>query len=102
MAASMALAGVAGCKAAPPEKIVPYVRPPEEILPGIPLYFATAMPLSGYAMGLIVESRKGRPIKVEGNPDHPASLGSTDVFAQASLLTLYDPERAQTLSQGGQ
>ena len=102
MAASMALAGVAGCKAAPPEKIVPYVRPPEEILPGVPLYFATAMPLSGYAMGLIVESHEGRPIKVEGNPDHPASLGSTDVFAQASLLTLYDPERAQTVTQSGQ
>jgi len=102
MAASMALAGVAGCKAEPPEKIVPYVRPPEEILPGMPLYFATAMPFSGYAVGLIVESHEGRPIKVEGNPDHPASLGATDVFAQASLLTLYDPERAQTVTQSGQ
>jgi len=102
MAASMALAGITGCKATPPEKIVPYVRPPEEVLPGVPLYFATAMPLSGYAMGLIVESREGRPIKAEGNPDHPASLGATDVFAQASLLTLYDPERAQTVTQTGQ
>src|SRR5215813_10029155 len=102
MAASMALAGVAGCKAAPPEKIVPYVRPPEEVLPGVPLYFATAMPLSGYAIGLIVESHEGRPTKAEGNPDHPASLGATDVFAQASILTLYDPERAQTVTQSGQ
>jgi Fe-S-cluster-containing dehydrogenase component len=102
MAASMALAGIAGCKAAPPEKIVPYVQPPEAILPGTPLYFATAMPSFGYAIGLIVESHEGRPIKVEGNPDHPASLGATDVFAQASLLTLYDPERAQTVSQSGQ
>jgi len=100
MAASMALA--AGCKAEPPEKIVPYVRPPEELLPGTPLYFATAIPASGYAIGLIVESHEGRPIKVEGNPDHPASLGATDVFAQASLLTLYDPERAQTVTHTGQ
>src|SRR5262245_12119022 len=102
MAASMALAGLTGCKAAPPEKIVPYVRPPEEIVPGVPLYFATAMPASGYAIGLIVESHEGRPTKVEGNPDHPASLGATDIFAQASLLTLYDPERAQTVTQSGQ
>lgn len=102
MAASMALAGLTGCKATPPEKIVPYVRAPEEILPGKPLYFATAMPMSGYALGLIVESHEGRPIKVEGNPDHPASLGATDPFAQASILTLYDPERAQTVTQAGQ
>src|SRR5438552_12855068 len=102
MAASMALAGVGGCKAEAPEKIVPYVRPPEEILPGMPLHFATAMPVSGYAIGLIVASHEGRPIKVEGNPDHPASLGATDVFAQASMLTLYDPERAQTVTQSGQ
>ena len=60
------------------------------------------MPSSGYGIGLIVESHEGRPIKIEGNPDHPASLGATDVFAQASLLTLYDPDRAQTISQNGQ
>ncbi len=102
MAASMALAGLTGCKSAPPEKIVPYVQAPEEILPGKPLYFATAMPMSGHVLGLIVASHEGRPIKVEGNPDHPASLGSTDAFAQASLLTLYDPERAQTVTRTGQ
>jgi molybdopterin-containing oxidoreductase family iron-sulfur binding subunit len=102
MAASMALASLTGCKAAPPEKIVPYVRAPEDILPGTPLYFATAMPAQGYGLGLIVESHEGRPIKVEGNPDHPSSLGATDAFAQASLLTLYDPDRAQTVTQAGQ
>src|SRR5262245_62587300 len=101
MAASMALAGISGCKAAPPEKIVPYVRPPEEVLPGVPLYFATAMPLSGYAIGLLVESHMGRPTKAEGNPDHPASLGATDVFGQASILSLYDPDRSQSVTNVG-
>src|SRR2546430_2740688 len=101
MAASMAMAGLTGCAAAPPEKIVPYVRAPEDLLPGKPMYFATSMQTPGYGMGLIVESHEGRPIKVEGNPDHPASLGSTDPFAQASLLTLYDPDRAQTVTQSG-
>src|SRR5262245_21426619 len=98
MAASMALAGLTGCKAEPPERIVPYVRAPEEVVPGRPLYFATAMPMSGYGFGLIVKSLEGRPIKAEGNPDHPASLGATDAFAQASILTLYDPDRAQTVT----
>jgi len=101
MAASMAFASLAGCAAAPPEKIVPYVRPPEELLPGIPMQYATSMPSSGYGIGLIVESNEGRPSKIEGNPDHPASLGATDIYAQASLLTLYDPDRTQTVSQNG-
>jgi molybdopterin-containing oxidoreductase family iron-sulfur binding subunit len=101
MAASMALASLTGCAAAPPEKIVPYVRPPEELLPGKPIRFATSMPSSGYGVGLVVESHEGRPIKIEGNREHPASLGATDIFAEASLLTLYDPDRAQTVSQNG-
>jgi Fe-S-cluster-containing dehydrogenase component len=101
MAASMAMAGLTGCAAAPPEKIVPYVRSPEDLLPGKPQFFSTAMPMAGYGMGLIVESHEGRPIKIEGNPDHPASLGATDVFAQASLLTLYDPDRSQTVTHAG-
>src|SRR5215475_15663473 len=86
MAASLALAGVEGCTPAAslPEKIVPYVQAPEQLLPGIPLHFATAMPLAGYGIGLIARSDEGRPVKVEGNPRHPASLGSTDIYAQAS------------------
>src|SRR5207253_9912881 len=59
----------------------------------------TAMPSSGYGIGLIVKSHEGRPTKIEGNPDHPASLGATDIFAQASLLSLYDPDRAQTITR---
>jgi len=101
-AASAALAGLAGCTKQPPEKIVPYVRQPEEIVPGKPLWFATSMPMGGYALPLLVESQMGRPIKVEGNPDHPASEGATDLFAQASLLDLYDPDRAQAITHFGQ
>ena len=92
MAASSALAGLTAC-APPREQIVPYVRPPEQVVPGKPLYFATAHVLSGFADGILVESQLGRPIKVEGTPQHPASLGGTDAFAQASVLTLYEPTR---------
>ena len=98
MAASLALAGLNACTRRPKETIVPYVRAPEEVVPGKPLFFATAMTLAGSAIGLLVESHEGRPTKVEGNPDHPASLGATDVFAQASVLTLYDPDRSQVLT----
>lgn len=102
MGASLALAGLTGCGDQPPQElIVPYVEAPEEIIPGKPLYFATAMSLSGIATGLLVESHMGRPIKVEGNPDHPASLGATDAFAQAAVLTLYDPDRSQAVTQQG-
>lgn len=101
MAASLAFASLTGCAAAPPEKIVPYVRPPEELLPGTPIVFATSMASTGYGLGLLVKSHEGRPIKIEGNPEHPASLGATDVFAQASILSLYDPDRSQTVSQSG-
>ena len=102
MSASLALAGlgVAGCTNQPREKIYPHVRAPEEIVPGKPLFYATAMPLGGFAQGVLVESHQGRPTKIEGNPDHPASLGSTDVFAQASILTLYDPDRSQVVQIG--
>jgi molybdopterin-containing oxidoreductase family iron-sulfur binding subunit len=103
MAASLALAGLSGCQLTEPqEKIVPYVNKPEQLVPGIPLFYATAMPLGGYATGLLVRSNEGRPTKVEGNPDHPASLGATDVFAQASILSLYDPDRSQTVTNAGQ
>ena len=81
MAASAALAGLAGCTKMPEQKIVPYVRPPEEIIPGRPLFYATSMTMGGVATGILVESNMGRPTKVEGNPLHPASLGATDIFA---------------------
>ena len=99
---SLALAGLTACTRQPAEKIVPYVRQPEEIVPGKPLFFATAMSLSGYATGLLVESHMGRPTKVEGNPLHPGSLGATDVFSQAALYGLYDPDRSQTVTYLGE
>lgn len=102
MGASLALAGAAACTRQPPESIVPYVRQPEEIIPGRPLLFATAMTLGGVATGLLVESHEGRPTKIEGNPLHPGSLGATDVFAQAAILGLYDPDRSQTLMSLGE
>jgi molybdopterin-containing oxidoreductase family iron-sulfur binding subunit len=102
MAASLALAGFSGCGRRPDETIVPYVKAPVGLTLGKPLYFATAMPMGGDAIGLLVESHEGRPTKVEGNPDHPGSLGGTDVFAQASVLNLYDPDRSQALTYLGQ
>jgi len=97
MGATLALAGVGGCAYQPPEKIVPYVEQPEVLVPGKPLYFATAFPHNGYGLGVLAESHMGRPVKLEGNPVHPASLGATNIFAQASLLGLYDPDRAQSV-----
>src|SRR5262249_34433552 len=79
-----------------------YVRAPEEIIPGKPLFFSTAMPLSGVATGVLVESHMGRPTKIEGNPGHPASLGATDSLTQASVLGLYDPDRSQTIMHFGE
>jgi molybdopterin-containing oxidoreductase family iron-sulfur binding subunit len=103
MGASLALAGVTACGARMPvEQIVPYVRQPEGVAPGQTLFYATATTHGGYAQGLLVESHEGRPTKVEGNPNHPASLGATDAFAQASVLTLYDPDRAQTVAYLGE
>ncbi len=95
LAASAALAGTA-CSGPPPEKIVPFARTPEEELPGKPLFYATSVTLSGYGMGVLVETNDGRPTKVEGNVLHPASLGATDMFAQAAVLQLWDPDRSQT------
>jgi molybdopterin-containing oxidoreductase family iron-sulfur binding subunit len=98
LGASAALAGASGCDILrrPEKKIVPYAKRPEEILPGIPNHYATAFPRGGYATGVVVKSSEGRPIKVEGNPDHSASGGATSVHAQASILGLYDPDRART------
>ena len=96
MAASLALAGAGGCLRQPDENIVPYVSQPEELVPGNALYFATAMNCGGFGKGVVVKSLMGRPIKVEGNPQHPDSLGATDIFGQGSILSLYDPDRSQT------
>jgi MoCo/4Fe-4S cofactor protein with predicted Tat translocation signal len=101
MGASLGLAGMTGCVKLPLEPIVPYVRQPENVIPGRPMYYATAMTLSGYANPLLVESHLGRPTKIEGNDQHPASMGGTDIFAQASLLGLYDPDRSQTVNSMG-
>jgi MoCo/4Fe-4S cofactor protein with predicted Tat translocation signal len=107
MGASLALAGLSGCVYQPPEKIVPYVKQPEEEVPGKALFFATAATLSGIATPLLARSNEGRPTKVEGNPDHPNNQNgnkndrgssATDIFAQASVLGLYDPDRSQTPS----
>src|SRR5256885_1113522 len=100
VSASLALAGFGACTKQPIEKIVPYVKQPEEIVPGKPLRFASATTFNGHAQGLVVTSREGRPIKIEGNPDHPASLGGTTIWAQADLLDLYDPDRAQAVMRG--
>jgi molybdopterin-containing oxidoreductase family iron-sulfur binding subunit len=101
MGASLGLAGMTGCVRLPLEPIVPYVRQPEGVIPGRPMYYATATTLGGYASPLLVESHLGRPTKIEGNDLHPASLGGTDIFAQASILGLYDPDRSQTVTSMG-
>ncbi len=94
MGASLAMAGLTGCRR-PVERVLPYARKPEDVVPGIPNFYATAMPMGGYVQPLLVESHEGRPTKVEGNPEHPMSRGATDVYAQASVLDLYDPDRSR-------
>jgi molybdopterin-containing oxidoreductase family iron-sulfur binding subunit len=101
MGASLALAGLTACTKQPKELIVPYVKTPDGLIPGKTQYYATAMPQSGVAAGLLVESHEGRPTKIEGNPDHPASLGATNIQAQASVLGLYDPDRSQSAMKLG-
>jgi MoCo/4Fe-4S cofactor protein with predicted Tat translocation signal len=101
MSASMALAGMTACTKQPLEPIVPYVKQPEEIIPGRPMFYATAMPLGAYATPLLVESHMGRPTKIEGNDKHPVSMGGTDIFSQASILEMYDPDRSQTITYLG-
>jgi molybdopterin-containing oxidoreductase family iron-sulfur binding subunit len=101
MSASLAFAGLTACTLRKPEeKIVPYVEAPEDVIPGRPLFFASSLPFAGYGKGVIVESHEGRPTKIEGNPDHPATLGASDVWMQASVLDLYDPDRSQTVMHG--
>ncbi len=99
--ASLGLAGLTACTRQPEERIVPYVEQPEHVIPGRPTYFATGMTLGGYGYGLIAESHEGRPTKLAGNPQHPASLGATDLIAQAATLDLYDPDRSQSILSEG-
>jgi molybdopterin-containing oxidoreductase family iron-sulfur binding subunit len=103
LGASLALAGLTACArpVSPDQKIVPYVRQPEEVVPGRPLFFASAISNAGYAEGVLVESHQGRPTKVEGNPDHPASLGATATLTQATVLSLYDPDRSRQITHQG-
>ncbi len=114
MGASLALAGMSGCVFQPPEKIVPYVNQPENQVPGKPLFFATAVPLFGVATPVLVRSNEGRPTKIEGNPDHPNNRpgdfppedpvrdprgsSATDIFSQAAILSLYDPDRSPAIT----
>ena len=100
MGASVAMAGLAACRQ-PAESIVPYVNQPESLIPGKPIFFASAMPLGGVAHGVLVESHMNRPTKIEGNPEHPTTLGASDPFMQASVLNLYDPDRSQVVRRYG-
>ncbi len=113
LGASLALAGLTGCSPAPQEPILPYVQAPQGMIPGRPLYFASTIPQDGYGVGVLVESHEGRPTKVDGNPDHPACprpqdvparspYGPSNAFAQASILTLYDPDRSRAVTHLGQ
>jgi MoCo/4Fe-4S cofactor protein with predicted Tat translocation signal len=97
MGASLALAGLGACTRQPTEYMMPYVNQPEHDYPGKPLFFASAITQGGYATGVLVESNDGRPTKIEGNPQHPASLGSTDAFTQGAVLNVYDPDRSQAI-----
>ena len=101
LGASLSLAGLAGCRR-PVEEIVPYVTAPEDVVPGVPRYYATTMPFGRSAYGLIVESHEGRPTKLEGNPAHPSTLGASSSRVQASILGLYDPDRSPSVTLKGE
>lgn len=103
LGASLALAGLTSCiRPNPQEQYTSYVRAPEYYLPGVPQFYATAMSLGGYGLGVLAESHAGRPTKLEGNADHPASLGATDAMTQAMVLSLYDPDRSQVVTNRGE
>jgi molybdopterin-containing oxidoreductase family iron-sulfur binding subunit len=102
MGASAALAGLAGCTKQPDEPIYPYVKAPEDLILGKPMYFATAHPFVTGAVPLLVKSDQFRPIKIDGNPEHPYNQGSSDPFTQATLLDLYDPDRSQHVTYRGE
>src|SRR3954468_569871 len=99
VSASAALAS--GCSPDRPEKILPYTQNPRDVTPGVSTYYATSLLIDGFATGLVATTREGRPLKIEGNPAHPASLGATSVWHQASVLELYDPDRGRAVSKRG-
>jgi MoCo/4Fe-4S cofactor protein with predicted Tat translocation signal len=100
-AASLALAGLTACTKQPVREILPYIKQPTELVLGEPLYYATSMVLGGFATGVLAKSREGHPIKVDGNPEHPSTLGGSSVWLQTSILNLYDPDRSQTVTRAG-
>ncbi|MGD0893136.1 MAG: TAT-variant-translocated molybdopterin oxidoreductase, partial [Terracidiphilus sp.] len=102
MGASLALAGLAGCTKQPDEPIYPYVKAPEDLILGKPMYFASAHPFTTGAVPLLVKSDQFRPIKIDGNPEHPYNSGSSDPFTQGTLLDLYDPDRSQHVTYRGE
>lgn len=101
MGASIALAGFAACRR-PVQKIIPYSKMPEDVVPGKPLFYASAMPFQGALNGIVVENNEGRPSKVEGNEIHPSSNGNTSIFGQASILNMYDPDRSRYVRKDGE
>jgi molybdopterin-containing oxidoreductase family iron-sulfur binding subunit len=102
MGASLGVMGLGACTRQPDERILPFARTPEYVVPGRPLFFATALSFAGNTQGVLVESHLGRPTKIEGNPDHPSNLGATDALAQAAILGLYDPDRSHSCLRAGQ
>ncbi len=101
MGASLGLAGLGACVRQPEEKILPYVKQPEDLIPGKPAFYATTFEEGGYGVGLVAESHLGRPTHLEGNREHPGSVGATDVRAQASVLSLWDPDRSKSVMRRG-
>ena len=100
IAASVALAGLEGCKK-PVQKIIPYVEAEIGTIPGIPKYYASTIPWKNNALGVVIENHDERPVKVEGNDKHPATLGKSNAFSQASTIEMYDPDRARGVRHNG-
>jgi MoCo/4Fe-4S cofactor protein with predicted Tat translocation signal len=101
MGASIALAGFASCRK-PVQKILPYNKQPEDLVLGVPHFYATSMPFQDTVTGLLVENNEGRPTKLEGNEDHPSSGGRTSIYHQAGILSMYDPDRSRSPVHNGE
>ena len=101
MGASLALAGMTGCKPVRSDDVVPFVNRPDGFIEGRTGHYATAVLFDGYAQPVLATTSAGRPIKLDGNPDHPAFRGGSTPFMQAAILDLYDPDRSQAPLMGG-